>query len=218
MSSPAFSVLPERVVSGEIGAPTGNLFCPQPSDASANLDDCAIGRRNYSRCQRVVSSSVLTSITFPDTPTQRLEREENTRHGQTTQEFHHPARQAAVEIGGGRDGCDWFGVGSQRGGVAPARLDPTGDRPGTHRSLSDAAAIIRDQRRRDMIAAVEEWRRASGPDRVWWRRDARHRLAEWRRLHAGARARRVPGRRGEEPGVTTPLVPLARHIGAVFRP
>ena len=34
-----------------------------------------------------------------------------------------------------------------------------------------------------MLAAIAEWERASGPDRVWWRRDARHRLAEWRRLH-----------------------------------
>ena len=146
MSSPAFSVLPERVVSGEVGAPTGSLFCPQPSDASANPDDCIIGRRNDSRCQPVVSSSVLTSITFPDTPTQRLEREENTRHGQTTPEIHPPARQAAVEIGRSGDGSDWFGVGSQRGRVAPARLDPTSDHPGTHRSLSDTAAIIRAAR------------------------------------------------------------------------
>jgi hypothetical protein len=42
---------------------------------------------------------------------------------------------------------------------------------------------LRQQRLRDLLAAVEEWRRASGSDRVWWRRDARHRLAEWRTLY-----------------------------------
>ena len=35
-----------------------------------------------------------------------------------------------------------------------------------------------------MIASIAEFWRASGPDRTYWRRDARHRLAEWRRLHA----------------------------------
>lgn len=183
MSSPAFPVLRERVVSGEIGAPAESVIRLQPSDASANLDDCAIGRSNDLLCQSFVSGNVLMSIIFPDTHTQRLEREENTRHGQTTPEFHPPARQAAVAISGGGTDSDWFGMGSQRGRVAPPRLDPTGNRPGTHRSLSDAAAIIRDQRRRDLLASIAEWERASGPDRTYWRRDARHRLAEWRRLH-----------------------------------
>lgn len=51
-------------------------------------------------------------------------------------------------------------------------------------SLLSAKRILRDQRLRDLLAAVEEYRRASGPDRTYWRRDARHRLAEWRRLYA----------------------------------
>jgi hypothetical protein len=54
----------------------------------------------------------------------------------------------------------------------------------TASSPSPVARILRDQRRRDMIASIAEWERASGPERVWWRRDARHRLAEWRRLYA----------------------------------
>jgi hypothetical protein len=47
----------------------------------------------------------------------------------------------------------------------------------------EAARIVRATRLRDLLSAIEEWRHASGPDRVWWRRDARHRLAEWRRLY-----------------------------------
>lgn len=168
---------------GEIGAPAVSLFCLQPSDASANLDDCAIGYSNDLLCHSIVSGNILTSHNFPTTHTQRLEREEITRHGQTAPEFHPPARQAAVEIGSEGDGSDWFGLGSQRGRVAPARHGTPLDRQRTHHSLSDAAAIIRDQRRRDLLASIAEWERASGPDRVWWRRDARHRLAEWRRLH-----------------------------------
>ena len=50
-------------------------------------------------------------------------------------------------------------------------------------TCDSAARLIRAARLRDLLAAVEEWRRASGPDRVWWRHDAQHRLAEWRRLH-----------------------------------
>jgi hypothetical protein len=165
-------------------APIGSLSEPPQRNASANLDGCEIGRRNDLRCHHSVSSNLLTSINFPDTHTQRLEREEITRHGQTTTEFHPPARQAAVEIGRSGDGSDWFGLGSQRGRVAPSRDDAPHHSQRVVGPLSDAAAIIRDQRRRDLIAAVEEWRRASGPDRVWWRRDARHRMAEWRRLHA----------------------------------
>ena len=45
------------------------------------------------------------------------------------------------------------------------------------------AHILREQRRRDLFAAVESSAAPHGPERVWWRRDARHRLAEWRRLH-----------------------------------
>ena len=61
------------------------------------------------------------------------------------------------------------GNGTQRGATVAIR--------------NEAARILRAARLRDLLAAVEEWRRASGPDRVWWRRDARHRLAEWRRLY-----------------------------------
>ena len=50
-------------------------------------------------------------------------------------------------------------------------------------SKSDTARILRDHRRRDMLASIAEWERASGTEREWWRRDARHRLAEWRTLY-----------------------------------
>ena len=71
-------------------------------------------------------------------------------------------------------------------GTMPAQISsatPKSPRYATASNPFPAAAIIRDHRRRDLLASIEEWRRASGPDRVWWRRDARHRLAEWRRLH-----------------------------------
>ena len=159
------------------------IVAPPPVDATANLDDCAIGRGNDLRCHSIVSGNILSSINIPETHTQRLEREENTRHGQTTQEFHHPTRQASVAISGGGADSDWFGLGSQRGRVAPARDDAPHHSQRVVGSLSDTAAIIRDQRRRDLIAAIEEFWRASGSDRTYWRRDARHRLAEWRRLY-----------------------------------
>ena len=182
MSSPAFSVLPERVVSGEVGAPAASIRL-QPGVSSGNIDDCVIWRRNDLRCQPVVSDSALTPHIFSDTHTQRLERGENTRHGQAAPQFQPPARQASVAVGGEGDGGDWFGMGPQRRRVASPRDDAPHHRQRVVGSLSDAAAIIRDQRRRDLLAAIAEWERASGPDRVWWRRDAQHRLAEWRRLH-----------------------------------
>lgn len=43
--------------------------------------------------------------------------------------------------------------------------------------------LLRYQRQRDLLSAIEEYRRASGPDRAWWRQDALHRLQEWRRLY-----------------------------------
>ena len=58
-----------------------------------------------------------------------------------------------------------------------------------------ASKILRVARLRDLLASIAEWERASGPDRVWWRRDAQHRLAEWRRLH------REPERRAFEAAV-----------------
>ena len=175
------------------------IVAPMVGNATSNLNGCVIWRSNDLCCQSIVSSNDLTSHSFSETNTQRLEREENTRHGQTAQKFHPPARQASVAIGGQGDGGDWFSMGSQRGRVAPARHEATHDRQRAVGSLSDAAAIIRDQRRRDLIASITEFWRASGPERTYWRRNARHRLAEWRRLHQ-ARAGRVPGRRGAGEG------------------
>ena len=73
---------------------------------------------------------------------------------------------------------------------------PTATMPTTHSSATlnssgyatannpfPVARILRDQRRRDLLASIAEWERASGPDRTYWRRDARHRLREWRRLY-----------------------------------
>jgi hypothetical protein len=152
----------------------------QPADASANLDGCKTNPRNDQRCHPIVSGNVLTSITFPATHTQRLEREEITRHGQTAPQFHPPTRQASVAVGREGDGGDWIGMGPQRGRVASPRYDAPHNGAGTHRPLSDAAAIIHAARLRDLLASIEEFWRASGPDRVWWRADALWRLAEWR--------------------------------------
>jgi hypothetical protein len=81
------------------------------------------------------------------------------------------ARHASVKFGGSHTvTCD-------SGVAAPANTSATPD------SLLSAKTILRAARLRDLLASVEEYRRASGPDRTWWRRDARHRLAEWRRLH-----------------------------------
>ena len=66
-------------------------------------------------------------------------------------------------------------------GVHPREAAEPGQRPP---SLTDAAALIRAARLRDLLAAIAEWERASGPDRRYWRYDAQHRLREWRRLHA----------------------------------
>ena len=43
--------------------------------------------------------------------------------------------------------------------------------------------VIRDQRRRDMLASIAEWERASGPDRAWWRGQASWLIGQWRCLH-----------------------------------
>lgn len=56
------------------------------------------------------------------------------------------------------------------------------------RGIAEAARIMRAARHRDLLAAVEEWRRASGADRSYWRQDALWRLREWRRLYVGWRA------------------------------
>ena len=158
--SPLYETAQIDGLRSEIGALGASVMRLQPSDASANLEDCVIGRRNDPGCHSIVSGNILTSHTFPATHTQRLERGENTRHGQTTQEFHSPARQASVAVGGQGDGGDWFSVGSERGRVAPARHGTPHDRQRAAHSLSDAAAIIRDQRRRDLLAAVERSRGA----------------------------------------------------------
>jgi hypothetical protein len=42
---------------------------------------------------------------------------------------------------------------------------------------------LRDIRLRDMLAAVEEWRRASGEDRRYWRGRAQLALADFRHFH-----------------------------------
>ena len=46
-----------------------------------------------------------------------------------------------------------------------------------------ASEILRDHRRRDLLAAIEEWRHASGSERGYWRGQTTYLLREWRRLH-----------------------------------
>jgi hypothetical protein len=47
----------------------------------------------------------------------------------------------------------------------------SGDNNTTARpNLFPAHALLRAQRLRDLLAAIAEWARASGPDRAWWRR------------------------------------------------
>jgi hypothetical protein len=145
-------------------------------------DHCAAASAsNHGRT--AVNGNPLPHLILSTIKTQRLEREETTRHGQTTPEIHPPARQASVEIRRKGDGGDWVSVGPQRGRVAPPRHDAPHDSPGTHRPLSDAAALIRAARLRDMLAAIAEWQRASGPDRAWWRSQGSHLIREWRRRY-----------------------------------
>ena len=78
-------------------------------------------------------------------------------------------------------------MGSGNNGSGTVRHERPSPASVIHQTVAEyqpsARALIRSQRLRDMLASIEEFWRASGPDRVWWRRDARHRLAEWRRLH-----------------------------------
>jgi hypothetical protein len=95
-------------------------------------------------------------------------------------------RTATIESGADQDSGYATVTAGSPSGVARGNESPGGaiarrQRP---QSLTDTARIGRAARLRDLLASIAEWERASGPDRVWWRRDARHRLAEWRRLHA----------------------------------
>ena len=68
----------------------------------------------------------------------------------------------------------------------PAQISSATAKSSRYATVSNpfpVAHVLRDQRRRDLLAAIEEWRRASGPERVWWRGNALHRLAEWRTLY-----------------------------------
>ena len=71
--------------------------------------------------------------------------------------------------------------------------------------MTNTARILRDHRRRDMLASIAEWERASGTDRTYWRRDAQHRLREWRRLHAH------PERAAFQQAVANSVIPCHRR-------
>jgi hypothetical protein len=51
------------------------------------------------------------------------------------------------------------------------------------RGMAEAARLIRSARLRDMLAAIEEFWRASGPDRAYWASHGGHLIREWRRLY-----------------------------------
>lgn len=42
---------------------------------------------------------------------------------------------------------------------------------------------MRDVRLRDMLACIEEWRRADGDERRYWRRRAQAAIADFRHFH-----------------------------------
>lgn len=46
-----------------------------------------------------------------------------------------------------------------------------------------AARLVRQHRMRDLLSAIEEWRRADGPDRTYWRQQARWLISQWRCLY-----------------------------------
>lgn len=82
---------------------------------------------------------------------------------------------------------------AQRGSTTPIACDSSVNA----RKFWDIPAIIRAQTARDFLAALEEWQRASGADRAYWRqyvrmhiREERARLAKSRAaLHAAAARR-----------------------------
>lgn len=47
----------------------------------------------------------------------------------------------------------------------------------------ETARLIRSARLRDMLAAIEEFWRAGGPDRAYWRSQGSHLIRQWRRLY-----------------------------------
>jgi hypothetical protein len=51
------------------------------------------------------------------------------------------------------------------------------------RGMAEAARLIRSARLRDLLAAIEEYRRASGTDRAYWRSQAAYLIREWRRRY-----------------------------------
>ena len=69
-----------------------------------------------------------------------------------------------------------------------ASASATCDIPVNTRSLWDIPAIIRAQTARDFLATLEEWQRASGTDRAYWRRYVRMHIREERARLARSRA------------------------------
>lgn len=94
-------------------------------------------------------------------------------------------------------------MGSGNNGSGTVRHERPSPASVIHQSVaeyqSSASRILRDHRRRDMLAAVAEWQRATGPERDYWREEATWRLAQWRRLY------RVPERAAFQQAVARSL-------------
>jgi hypothetical protein len=47
----------------------------------------------------------------------------------------------------------------------------------------EAARLIQQRRRLDMLAAIEAWDTSHGPERAYWASQGSHLIREWRRLY-----------------------------------
>jgi hypothetical protein len=47
----------------------------------------------------------------------------------------------------------------------------------------EAARLIQQRRRLDMLAAIEAWDTSHGPERAYWASQGSHLIRQWRRLY-----------------------------------
>jgi hypothetical protein len=51
------------------------------------------------------------------------------------------------------------------------------------RGMAEAARLIRERRRLDMLAAIEAWDTSHGPERAYWREQGAYLIREYRRRY-----------------------------------